>query len=37
MYLITLEIINNGLKHEKANNICIELFGYPNDYLLLYG
>lgn len=36
MYLITLEIINNALKHGKANNICIELFGYPNDYLLQY-
>ncbi len=36
MYLITLEIINNALKHGKANAICIELFSYPNDYLLQY-
>jgi len=36
MYLITLEIINNALKHGKANNLCIELFGYPQDYLLQY-
>lgn len=36
MYLITLEIINNALKHGKANNICIELFGYPQNYLLQY-
>ena len=36
MYLITLEIINNALKHGKSNTICIELFGYPNYYLLQY-
>lgn len=36
LYLITLEIINNALKHGKANTICIELFGYPNEYLLQF-
>ncbi|WP_310378034.1 7TM diverse intracellular signaling domain-containing protein [Flavobacterium sp.] len=36
VYLISLEIINNALKHGKSNYICIELFGYNNEYLLQY-
>lgn len=36
LYLITLEIINNALKHGKAKTICVELFGYPDEYLLQF-
>ena len=36
MYLISLEIINNALKHGKSNNITIEAFGYPDAYVFQY-
>lgn len=36
MYLISLEIINNALKHGKSNNISIEMFGYPDNYIFQY-
>ncbi len=36
VYLISLEIINNALKHGKSTNISIELFGYPDNYIFQY-
>lgn len=36
MYLISLEIINNALKHGKPNHINIEFFGYKNEYLFQF-
>jgi signal transduction histidine kinase len=36
VYLISLEIINNALKHGKSSTISIELFGYPDSYIFQY-
>jgi len=32
LYLISLELINNGIKHGKATTILIEFFDYQNSY-----
>ena len=36
VYLITLELISNALKHGKATHINIELYGYSDGYLFQY-
>lgn len=36
LYLISLEIINNSLKHGDARSIIIELYGYPDAYVFQY-
>jgi signal transduction histidine kinase len=36
LYLISLEIINNSLKHGDASSIIIELYGYPDAYVFQY-
>lgn len=36
MYLITLELLSNALKHGKATHINIELYGYDDGYLFQY-
>jgi two-component system, sensor histidine kinase LadS len=35
-YLISLEIINNAIKHGKSKLITIELFGYEKDYIFQF-
>ena len=32
LYLISLEIINNAIKHGKSNHTTIELYGYTKNY-----
>ncbi|MFM2264892.1 MAG: hypothetical protein RLZ77_308 [Bacteroidota bacterium] len=34
VYLITLELINNAVKHGQANVILIEFYGYTSHYLI---
>ena len=36
LYLITLEIINNAIKHGKASAVTIEFFQYTEKYLFQY-
>jgi signal transduction histidine kinase len=36
IYLITLELITNALKHGKATQVSIELYGYDDGYLFQY-
>lgn len=36
VYLIAVEIINNALKHGKARQVDIELYGYPDQYVLQF-
>ena len=36
LYLISLELITNSLKHGKASTIIIELYGYKNKYIFQY-
>jgi signal transduction histidine kinase len=36
LYLISLEIINNSLKHGNASSIIIELYGYSDAYVFQY-
>lgn len=36
IYLISLEIINNALKHGNSNYISIEMFGYPENYVFQF-
>ena len=36
IYLISLEIINNALKHGKSDSISLELFDYTNEYLFQF-
>lgn len=36
LYLISLEIINNSLKHGDASSIIIELYGYSDAYVFQY-
>jgi two-component system, sensor histidine kinase LadS len=36
IYLITLELISNALKHGNATHIIIELYGYDDGYLFQY-
>lgn len=36
MYLISLELINNSLKHGKSKAIIIELYAYPTNYLFQF-
>lgn len=36
MYLISLEIINNALKHGKPDTFSLEIFNYPNEYVFQF-
>jgi signal transduction histidine kinase len=36
MYLITLEIINNSIKHGMAKSVEIEFYQYPDSYLFQF-
>ncbi len=36
LYLISLEIINNSLKHGNARSVILELYGYPDAYVFQY-
>lgn len=36
LYLISLEIINNSLKHGNASSVVLELYGYPDAYVFQY-
>lgn len=36
LYLISLEIINNSIKHGKPNTITLELFNYTNEYVFQF-
>lgn len=36
LYLISLELINNSLKHGKAKSIVIELYAYSDAYVFQY-
>lgn len=36
MYLMSLEIINNALRHGKPNSVIIELYAYPKHYLFQF-
>ena len=36
LYLISLEIINNSLKHGKATSVIIEFYGHPDCYVFQF-
>jgi signal transduction histidine kinase len=36
MYLISLEIMNNSIKHGKSDTITLELFNYTNEYVFQF-
>lgn len=36
LYLISLEIINNSIKHGKSDTISLEFFNYTNEYVFQY-
>ena len=36
LYLISIEIIHNAIKHGKANEIDLEFFGYPESYVFQF-
>lgn len=36
VYLISLEIINNSLKHGKSNHVIIEFFAYNDEYIFQF-